>query len=95
MKTSPNGSWIVKAANSNAEEYRKYLIAGMNEISGKIVDVINDMSQCDIPIIIASLHHLENALRMQTNGLGRKIADDLINTASAVSGVVKVPKRED
>lgn len=95
MKTSPNGSWIEKAANSNAEERRKYLLDGMTEISGKIVDLINGMHHCDLPIIIASLHHLENALRMQTTDLGREIADDLINTVSAVSGVVKVPKREE
>lgn len=62
MRINKRGSWIAKAAAAGPKEFDGILKEGLEETTNKILQIFNDMSAMDLPLMILAARDALNAV---------------------------------
>lgn len=62
MKIDTRDAWITRMKQAGPNGFREILSESLNDITGKIMHIFDDMSAIDIPLMIVACRQTEKAL---------------------------------
>lgn len=62
MRIDARGGWITRAAAAGPKEFAPIIMEGLKETTDKILDIFNDMSAVDLPLMILAVRNAQQAI---------------------------------
>ena len=62
MRINKRGSWLAKATAAGPKEFDGILKEGLEDTTNKILQIFNDMSAMDLPLMILAARNALNAI---------------------------------